>query len=162
MQFLVLLPYALMELIMLESSILRIKSKIYMGIDCSSKAIHSVWVDSHESILTQCKWWSKEKDFDTRFFDFGEDFWDDLSKIKVILDSGSTIQAMVEAPIYIQNPKATIAIASVTGLVRFTCFLTTRCFTIKFIYFFCSKFKKLTWSCDWNGVTSLFCTKLCK
>ena len=32
-----------------------------MGIDCSSKAIHSVWVDSHEAILTQYKWWSKEK-----------------------------------------------------------------------------------------------------
>ena len=124
MRFLVLLPYALMELIMLDHNIVRIKSKVYMGIDCSSKAIHSVWIDSHESILTQHKWWSKEKDFDTRFLDFGEDFWDDISKIKVILDNGSTIQAAVEAPIYIQNPKATIAIASVAGLVRFICFLS--------------------------------------
>jgi len=113
-----------MELIMLNSKTKGITSKIYMGIDCSSKAIHSVWLDSHESILTQHKWGSKETDFDTRFLDFGEDFWDDLSKIKVILDNGTIIKATVEAPIYIQNPKATIAIASVAGLVRFTCFLS--------------------------------------
>lgn len=96
---------------------------IYMGVDCSSKAIHSVWIDSHENIVSQKKWGSKEKNFESRFLDFGETFWDDMSKIKVILDKGSTIKATVESPIYIQNPRATIAIASVTGLVRFTCFL---------------------------------------
>ena len=80
-------------------------------------------VDSNENILTQQKWGSKEKTFESRFLDFGENFWHDLSKIKVILDKDSTVRATVEAPIYIQNPKATIAIASVVGLVRFICFL---------------------------------------
>ena len=112
-----------MELIMLSNKIRGVASKIYMGVDCSSKAIHSVWIDSQESILTQHKWGSKEKDFDTRFLDFGEDFWVDLSKIKVILNNDTSIHATVEAPIYIQNPKATISIASVVGLVRFVCFL---------------------------------------
>ena len=102
-----------MELIMLSNKIRGVASKIYMGVDCSSKAIHSVWIDSQESILTQHKWGSKEKDFDTRFLDFGEDFWVDLSKIKVILNNDTSIYATVEAPIYIQNPKATISIASV-------------------------------------------------
>ena len=97
-------------------------NKIYMGVDCSSKAIHSVWVDAHEHILAQHKWASKAKDSNERFLDFGKDFWDGFSKIKVILDNDSSIKAMVESPIYIQNPKATIAIASVTGLVRFICF----------------------------------------
>ena len=69
------------------------------------------------------KWASKAKDVNERFLNFGKDFWDDFSKIKVILENGSVIKATVEAPIYIQNPKATIAIASVTGLVRFICFL---------------------------------------
>ena len=124
MRFLVLLLCGLMGLIMLNREIMRTNSKIYMGIDCSSKAIHSVWINSQEHILTQYKWGSKEKDFDTRFLDFGEDFWDDLSKIKVMLDNGSCIRATVEAPIYIQNPKATIAIAAVAGLVRFICFLS--------------------------------------
>jgi len=122
MQFPELLLYELMELTMLNLNV-QIATKIYMGIDCSSKAIHSVWLDSQENILTQYKWSSKAKDFDTRFLDFGEDFWTDLSKIKVTLKKGSTIQATVEAPIYIQNPRATISIASVVGLVRFICFL---------------------------------------
>ena len=98
-------------------------SEIYMGLDCSSKAIHSVWLDSNENILTQQKWGSKEKDFESRFLDFGEDFWEDISKIKVKLNTKGTVKATVESPIYIQNPKATIAIASVVGLVRFICFI---------------------------------------
>ena len=112
-----------MELIMLNLNKALEIPAIYMGVDCSSKAIHSVWIDKQERIISQQKWWSKQKDFESRFLDFGEDFWEDISKIKVILDKGSTVQATVEAPIYIQNHKATIAIASVTGLVRFACFL---------------------------------------
>ena len=76
-----------------------------------------------ELIMLNLKWASKAKDVNERFLNFGKDFWDDFSKIKVILENGSVIKATVEAPIYIQNPKATIAIASVTGLVRFICFL---------------------------------------
>ena len=97
-------------------------TEIYMGLDCSSKAIHSVWIDDQERLIAQCKWASKKKNFEERFLDFGVDFWDSLSKIKVILGDRVTVQAAVEAAIYIQNPKATIAIASVAGLARFACF----------------------------------------
>ena len=108
----------------MEMIVLNMDNKyIYMGVDCSSKAIHSVWIDSNEHILTQQKWGSKEKNFESRFLDFGEDFWHDISKIKVVLDKSYPVRATVEAPIYIQNPRATIAIASVVGLVRFICFL---------------------------------------
>ena len=96
---------------------------LYMGLDCSSKAIHSVWIDDKERFVAQCKWGSTKKNFEERFMDFGADFWDSFSKIKVILNELVTVQAAVEAAIYIQNPKATIAIASVAGLARFTCFM---------------------------------------
>ena len=95
--------------------------QLYMGIDCSSKAIHSVWVDDQERVVTQCKWGSKKKNFEERFLDFSGTFWDSLSKIKVVLNDIVPVQAAVEAAIYIQNPKATIAIASVAGLARFAC-----------------------------------------
>ena len=94
---------------------------LYMGLDCSSKAIHGVWVDQNERLITQCKWGSKKKNFEERFLEFGLEFWVSLSKIKVILDDIAPIKAAVEAAIYIQNPRATIAIASVAGLARFSC-----------------------------------------
>ena len=96
---------------------------LYMGVDCSSKAIHSVWIDDQEHLIAQSKWGSKKKNFDERFLDFGLEFWESFSKIKVLLDDLVPVQAAVEAAIYIQNPKATIAIASVSGLVRFACFI---------------------------------------
>jgi hypothetical protein len=99
------------------------KGKLYMGLDCSSKAIHSVWVDDQERLIAQCKWGSKKKNSEERFLDFGVDFWDSLSKIRLILSDVITVEAAVEAAIYIQNPKATIAIASVAGLTRFACFM---------------------------------------
>ena len=99
-----------MEVITLNMD--NIKGNLYMGLDCSSKAIHCVWVDDQERFVAECKWGSKKNTFEERFLDFCVDFWDSLSKIKVML---------VEAAIYIQNPKATIAIASVAGVARFAC-----------------------------------------
>ena len=108
---------------MLNLDSINLNKEVYMGLDCSSKAIHSVWVDSSEELLTQQKWGSKNKDFESRFLDFGETFWEDISKIRVSLGEKSIVKAAVESPIYIQNPKATIAIASVVGIVRFICFI---------------------------------------
>ena len=93
----------------------------YLGVDCSSKAIHAVWIDEDENIILQQKWGSKNKDFLTRFSEFGEDFWADISTITYTLNSYGGLIACVEAPIFIQNPKATISIASVAGLVWFLC-----------------------------------------
>ena len=93
----------------------------YLGVDCSSKAIHAVWIDENENIILQQKWGSKHKDFLSRFHEFGETFWDEISTINYTLNSYGGLIARVEAPIFIQNPKATISIASVTGLVWFLC-----------------------------------------
>ena len=103
--------------------VMKSSGELYMGIDCSSKAIHSVWVDDQERLVAECKWSSKKKNFEERFLDFGVNFWESLSKIKVILNDMVPVQAAVEAAIYIQNPKATIAIASVAGLARFACYM---------------------------------------
>ena len=70
--------------ILINTNITSRSTVLFMGFDCSSKAIHSVWVDQNERLITQCKWGSKKKNFEERFLEFGVDFWDSLSKIKVI------------------------------------------------------------------------------
>jgi len=92
------------------------RMKNFIGIDCSSKAIHSVWLGNGGSILKQVKWEHKAKDFDERFFNFMSDFDHYLSTIS------KEAQAAVEAAIFIQNPKSTIALASVIGCVRYLCY----------------------------------------
>jgi Holliday junction resolvasome RuvABC endonuclease subunit len=88
---------------------------IYLGIDCSSRAIHGVWIDEEERIIAMLKWRSADLEFDTRFIEISLQFSKDLSKIKVIPS------AAVEAAIFIQNPKSTMEIASVVGGVRLAC-----------------------------------------
>ena len=87
----------------------------YLGIDCSSRAIHGVWIDEEERIIAMLKWRSADLEFDTRFIEISLQFSKDLSKIKVIPS------AAVEAAIFIQNPKSTMEIASVVGGVRLAC-----------------------------------------
>ena len=85
---------------------------MYLGLDCSSKAVHGVVVDDDENIVLQLKAEGKGLDFDSRFSEIFVNFSDYLSKIDII--SG----AAVEAAIYIQNPRTTLAIAYVVGGVR--------------------------------------------
>ena len=87
----------------------------YMGIDCSSRAVHVVVLDSNERIIAKEKWFSTCPDFLDRFPEMLTKFQDNLSKIKV------TLKAAVESAIFIQNPKATMEIASVVGVVKFVC-----------------------------------------
>ena len=87
----------------------------YLGLDCSTKAIHGVWLDEEGNILAQRKWASKAKELEIRFFEILSDFDEDLSKITI-----STLIA-VEAPIYIQNPRTTVALASVVAGVKYIC-----------------------------------------
>ena len=84
-----------MEVITLNMD--NIKGNLYMGLDCSSKAIHCVWVDDQERFVAECKWGSKKNTFEERFLDFCVDFWDSLSKIKVTLNDVVPVQAAVEA-----------------------------------------------------------------
>ena len=83
----------------------------YLGLDCSSLAVHGVIIDDDEKIISMHKWGSKNKDFSQRFSEITLDFFDELSRINNI-DKSS-----IEAAIFIQNPKTTIAIAHVVGAV---------------------------------------------
>ena len=84
---------------------------MYLGLDCSTFAVHGVVVDTSENLISLHKWGSKQKKFEERFPEILLGFSQDLSKIKVIEF------ASVEAAIFIQNPKTTIAIAHVVGAV---------------------------------------------
>ena len=84
---------------------------MYLGLDCSTLAVHAAVVNDKEELVSLHKWGSKEKKFDDRFPEIFTKFSEDLSKIKVI-DS-----AAIAAAIFIQNPKSTIAIANVAGAV---------------------------------------------
>ena len=93
----------------------QVTTPTYLGLDCSSRAIHGVWLDDQEKILAMLKWRSSDLEFDVRFIEISLQFTKDLSKIKVITN------AAVESAIFIQNPKSTIEIASVVGGVRLAC-----------------------------------------
>lgn len=85
---------------------------MYLGLDCSSKAVHGIVIDENENIISFTKSEGKGLTFDIRFSEIFANFSEDLSKIDII--SG----AAVEAAIYIQNPRTTLAIAYVVGGVR--------------------------------------------
>ena len=88
----------------------------FIGFDCSSKAIHSVWLGNEGDILKQVKWEHNSKDFEERFLNFMSDFDQYLSTITI------EAQAAVEAAIFIQNPKSTISLSSVVGCVKYLCY----------------------------------------
>ena len=85
----------------------------YLGLDCSTFAIHGALINDKEKLITLYKWASKKKKFDERFPEILVEFSEKLSKINII-DS-----ATIEAAIFIQNPKTTIAIAHVVGACWF-------------------------------------------
>ena len=87
----------------------------YMGLDCSSRAVHAVVLDLNERIIAKEKWSSTCPDFIERFPEMLMKFNGSLSKIKV------TLKAAVESAIFIQNPKSTMEIATVVGGVRLIC-----------------------------------------
>ena len=85
---------------------------MYLGLDCSTFAVHAAIVDDEETLISLNKSSSKKKKFEERFPEIMVDFSEYLTKIKVT-------NAIIEAAIYIQNPKTTIAIAHVVGAVWF-------------------------------------------
>ncbi len=87
---------------------------MYLGLDCSSKAVHGVVVNDQEEIVAQIKSAGIGKDFEGRFDEIFQSFSEDLSKINLLTN------AAIEAAIYIQSPRATLAIAYVVGGVRVT------------------------------------------
>lgn len=95
--------------------------KGYVGFDCSSKAIHGVWLDSDEKLIHQQKWASSKDTYHERFIEITTNFWADNSRIETVLNESNRVLAAIEAAIYIQNPHTTLAIASVVGCVDFIC-----------------------------------------
>ena len=60
-----------------------VTSPVYLGLDCSSRAIHGVWLDKTEKILAMLKWRSADLEFDTRFIEISLQFGKDLSRISI-------------------------------------------------------------------------------
>lgn len=98
-------------------------NEIYLGFDCSSKAIHCVALDDELNIIVQKKWGSTEKIFEKRFQEFAVSFWHDLSKIYISEKKEEKVFVAIEQAIFIQNPKTTVEIANVIGCVRTACFI---------------------------------------
>ena len=99
-------------------------NKVYIGFDCSSKAIHGVLLGEDGDLLDQESWASKEKTYHARFLEIVTNFYRSTSRIKTILTESKQAFAAVEAAIFIQNPHTTLAIASVVGCVDFICHLS--------------------------------------
>jgi Holliday junction resolvasome RuvABC endonuclease subunit len=83
---------------------------MYLGLDCSTLAVHGVLLDKNENILKFYKWGSKKKTFEERFPEILLDFFEDLSKIKIL-------NASVEAAVYVQNHRIAIKLSYVVGAV---------------------------------------------
>jgi len=92
----------------------------YLGLDCSSKAVHGVIINKEGQLQETLKWASKTPDFDTRFVDFLTNFYEELG---IIIERHTPLWVAVEAPIFIQNPKTTMQIASVVYTTKFICSL---------------------------------------
>ena len=70
----------------------------YVGIDCSSKAIHIVVLDGKEQLIDKFKWSSNLKTADARFLDIVDQIHDNLPNFKDVE------LVCVEDSLYIQNP----------------------------------------------------------
>ena len=92
----------------------------YMGLDCSSKGVHGVILNDAEELQDTYKWISPIKDFDSRFIDFLTNFYEELG---IIIERYTPLWVAVEAPIFIQNPRTTMQIASVVYATKFICSL---------------------------------------
>ena len=87
----------------------------YLGLDCSSKAIHGIILNQKGKLIYKFRTKKIVSVFDERFLKIIENFAEELGKIKVV-------KTFVEAAIYIQNPKSTIEIARVVGGVQLVCY----------------------------------------
>ena len=94
--------------------------KYYLGLDCSSKGVHGTILNQDGELQETIKWISPIKDFDSRFVGFLTDFYEELG---IIIERYKPLWVAVEAPIFIQNPRTTMQIASVVYATKFICAL---------------------------------------
>lgn len=79
----------------------------YIGIDCSSKAVHIVVLDGKEQLIDKYKWESKLKTADSRFLDIVDQIHEGLPQFK------DAKLVCVEDSLYIQNPWTTRTITAI-------------------------------------------------
>ena len=90
----------------------------FLGIDCSTKAIHGVIVDEKGKFIEKFKWVTDSAEFHTRFIENSRNFLEDLGKIKLTYFNPNVA---IEAPLFIQNPRTTIQLSAVIYCVYFIC-----------------------------------------
>ena len=94
--------------------------RYFLGLDCSTKAVHGVIIDDEGVFIEKFKWSSTSSDFHTRFLANSKSFLEDLGKIK---HTYSDLTVAIEAPLFIQNPRTTIQLSAVIYAVYFACYL---------------------------------------
>tara|TARA_R100000781_G_C4023160_1_gene107891 strand:- start:38 stop:535 length:498 start_codon:yes stop_codon:yes gene_type:complete len=98
----------------------------YVGIDCSSKAVHIVVLDGKEQLIDKFKWSSNLKTADARFLDIVDQIHDNLPNFKDVE------LVCVEDSLYIQNPLTTRTITAIVySIVYFLHHYDIRCLTAK-------------------------------
>tara|TARA_Y100000310_G_scaffold134545_1_gene133473 strand:- start:359 stop:868 length:510 start_codon:yes stop_codon:yes gene_type:complete len=89
----------------------------YLGLDCSSKAVHGVIVNEAEAIINKLKFDSTPKDsFDNRLYQIFDKFAGYLNQE---LEYNNIQCSAIEAAIYIQNARTTMNISGVVGIAKY-------------------------------------------
>ena len=89
----------------------------YLGLDCSSKAVHGVIISEGEEIVSKLKFHSTPKDsFDNRLFQIFDNFSVYLANE---LEYNDIQCSAIEAAIYIQNARTTMEISGVVSVAKY-------------------------------------------
>ena len=89
----------------------------YLGLDCSSKAVHGVIVSDGEEIVSKLKFHSTPKDsFDNRLFQIFDNFSVYLANE---LEYNDIQCSAIVAAIYIQNARTTMEISGVVSVAKY-------------------------------------------
>jgi len=98
----------------------------FIGIDCSSKAVHIVVLDGKEQLIDKYKWDSKLETADARFLDIVDQIHNGLPEFK------DAELVCVEDTIYIQNPLTTRTITAIVySIIYFLYHYDIKCITAK-------------------------------
>ena len=90
----------------------------FLGLDCSTKAIHGVVIDNDGMFLNKYKSVTDDSESHVRFLSNSHNFLEDLGKITLTYPG---LRVAIEAPLFIQNPRTTIQLSAVIYTVDFIC-----------------------------------------
>jgi len=91
----------------------KLSTRLYLGFDCSSKAVHLSILNENSALMAKEKWSATFRDIEKRF----NTIVDEVEEFLVVLQPGNYIAA-IENPIYVNNMKATISITNVIAGVK--------------------------------------------